>query len=518
MLKPAFGPAVLFALVVALVGVSPALYAQSVSLNVCNAGKVDIDVFLSQLGKVSSSHIGPADCTTVAGTTGSMAPAYVGFAFTDSKGQWGSARRLELLPDLGLDILDRANQDVSVRHGNVSVSMPMLMLFKPRSPICTTTTSSPSAVARLPLSATPAQVSAARAQDMAAPPSSSSTSCETLGYTLNALTYPDSREVRFNRFCDPCDKKREASLTPEERAAEQRRLALINREVQHLEMTGPIGALVIGGYANRAKQLQQEEEQQRARELRQDQFQRVGWSDMSEFIYRAFRNPGVDNKNIAIQNIVIQGTIASIKLPLPGASELWTDIYFKESPDKKFNMCTSSPDIFQDVFGPNFSTSMIGKTVEVAGELTRVCQSGAGIRVTLARQLHLVGSGPGMVAAAVAPAITFPNLAPTPVPKPYFDPGMPNYQPRASAEILQYCTGIYDPVYPLLTPEQIRIKNANHAAIQAEVEKCASGLTLPKVRRIAESRCVIVWASMTIPSPEKATARPTTTACIRTTP
>jgi hypothetical protein len=60
--------------------------------------------------------------------------------------------------------------------------------------------------------------------------------------------------------------------------------------------------------------------------------------------------------------------------------------------------CTSSPDIFKDVFGQDFSTSLIGKTVQVEGEVTRAfCNSLGGIRVTLARQLHLVGSGAGML-------------------------------------------------------------------------------------------------------------------------
>src|ERR1700704_4835401 len=98
MAKLVFGAGLLFA----LVNLSVPLRAQTVSLSVCNAGKVDIDVFLSQPGKVSSSHIGSADCAKVAETKGSMPPAYVGFAFVDSQKQWGAARRLELLPDLGL--------------------------------------------------------------------------------------------------------------------------------------------------------------------------------------------------------------------------------------------------------------------------------------------------------------------------------------------------------------------------------------------------------------------------------
>src|SRR5258705_13630210 len=96
MVRPAFSHALLFA----LVSISSALHAQSVSLDVCNAGKVDIDVFLSHLGKVSSSHIGSAACTTVAETNGSIPPGYIGYAFADSHDPWDAVHKLDLLPSL----------------------------------------------------------------------------------------------------------------------------------------------------------------------------------------------------------------------------------------------------------------------------------------------------------------------------------------------------------------------------------------------------------------------------------
>ena len=61
--------------------------AGGVALRVCNAGKVDIDVFVAQSGKVSSAHIGAADCASVAKSAGSMGLAYVGLAFVDARGQ-----------------------------------------------------------------------------------------------------------------------------------------------------------------------------------------------------------------------------------------------------------------------------------------------------------------------------------------------------------------------------------------------------------------------------------------------
>ena len=60
MAKLVFGAALLFA----FVNVSVPVYAQSVYLHVCNAGKVDIDVFVSRAGNVSSSHVGSAGVRT----------------------------------------------------------------------------------------------------------------------------------------------------------------------------------------------------------------------------------------------------------------------------------------------------------------------------------------------------------------------------------------------------------------------------------------------------------------------
>src|SRR5258705_6464262 len=151
-----FGAVLLFGLATVPVPV----YAQSVYFQVCNAGKVDVDVFVSGAGKVSSSHVGPADCETVAETPGAMGPAYVGLALVDSRGQWAAARRLDLLPAFGEGVLNRATQNISVRHGNANVPLSAQLLFRPRVPTCTAPQTS-SQRANLPFGATAAQKPAA---------------------------------------------------------------------------------------------------------------------------------------------------------------------------------------------------------------------------------------------------------------------------------------------------------------------------------------------------------------------
>ncbi len=224
MARRVFGAVLLLGLAI----VSVPVYAQSVYLQVCNAGKVDIDVFVSGAGKVSSSHVGSADCATVAETAGAMGPAAVGFALVDSRGQWGAARKLDLLPALGEGVLSRAPQNISVRHGNANVPLTTQLLFRPRVPTCSTSQTS-SQAANLPFGATAAQRNAAAAADLNRP--AAETTCDTLGYTMNVEAYADTGEITFKKECDPCDKKAEAKVTPEERAARQRQEAAVNQAI-----------------------------------------------------------------------------------------------------------------------------------------------------------------------------------------------------------------------------------------------------------------------------------------------
>ena len=62
--------------------------------------------------------------------------------------------------------------------------------------------------------------------------------------------------------------------------------------------------------------------------------------------------------------------------------------------ENAFNICADDPTIMSDVFGANFSTSLVGKTIEVEGEVNRGgCATAAGIHMLLARQVKNVTPG-----------------------------------------------------------------------------------------------------------------------------
>jgi hypothetical protein len=365
--------------------------AATVALSVCNAGKVDIDVFVAKEGKVSSSHIGAADCARVYSENRGV-PAYVGLALVDSHGQWGTARRLDLLPDFGGDVLTRADKNVSVRRGDKEVPAQLQLLFRPRNPTCRSPAPSHAAQDNLPLYANGTQRLNAQLQDQDQDRVISSLGgpCETLGYVLNVVAYPDSREITFNKFCEPCDKKAEARITPEERAGRQRREDAVNQEIGKLRATGPLGALVMGNAVNQAKQQAQKEEREREQE-RPAAAERMNWNDLLVACARARTGNPVQ----VPKNILIGGTVSRVDVtpdPFEPTVER-VNIYFKESPDGAFNVCSTRPDIFQDMFGPDFRSRMIGKTLEVEGAVTRAYCKGyqASIRITLARQVHAAG-------------------------------------------------------------------------------------------------------------------------------
>ena len=307
----------------------------SVSLSVCNAGKVDIDALIVKDGPVVRSHVVPGGCATIyAVGNGPPASAYVGFAFVDSAGQWGTARRLDLLPDLGLvagrgiEVLSAADKKVSVRQANKDLPGQLQLLFQPRAPSCHQRNPH-SAVQSLPWNATAAQKSWAYSQDSLHPPDYT-VDCEQLDYILAVVAFPDTREITFKYDCA-------------QRAVNQ------------------------------------------CSEVR---FQTVSWSDMPDYLLYKYRQ-GSWQKDLN-ENIAVRGTVSRVELNTPPTERSpWVDIYFRESADGKFDVCSSKPAIFEDMFGPDFRTSMIGKTLEVHGQIQRAWCDGknGSIRVSLAHQL-----------------------------------------------------------------------------------------------------------------------------------
>jgi hypothetical protein len=67
------------------------------------------------------------------------------------------------------------------------------------------------------------------------------------------------------------------------------------------------------------------------------------------------------------QTMVVVGTVSRVEVA-PGGSPQWVTIYFKESPDASFVVCSPYPDLFQEKVGLDLSV-LVGKTLEAAGQV-----------------------------------------------------------------------------------------------------------------------------------------------------
>ena len=384
-----------FALLFGLVPLSASAQSVgSVTLSVCNAGKVAVDVFLSRAGKVSSSHIGPADCATIAEGTGAMAPAYLGFAFADSQGRWGVARRFDVDNyRTGPDGMTQASQSALVPRGNTSVSLPMQWLFSPRAPGCVSTGTTVPDNGRIFVGPT---------------------YCDQLRFDVTVEAFPESREIGFRRDCDPCDQKAFPQLTAEQRAIKQSQREAARIRDARVSTASPN----LMGILNRNMTVVDVAEVgERLERLKPPQ--RVNWTELLTALRVS------DNvREVLPRYIVVRGTVSNVVM-LKGPTESRVNVFFRESPPvadarpqfaiPEFGVCTTNPDILQDVFGKDFLTSMAGKTIEVQGETWGggICGSlKAAVPFTLARQIRLVPvslAAPGSQAAPVSEAPVVPQ-------------------------------------------------------------------------------------------------------------
>lgn len=67
------------------------------------------------------------------------------------------------------------------------------------------------------------------------------------------------------------------------------------------------------------------------------------------------------------QNVAIVGTVSRVEVD-PNGYPKWMTIYFKESPDATFVVCSPYPDMFQERVGLDLSV-LVGKTLEAAGQV-----------------------------------------------------------------------------------------------------------------------------------------------------
>ena len=427
---------IIAAILPGLVSVQLAFGAEpGVTLTVCNAGKVEVDAYLVRPGSTLTSHVAPAKCSVLEKVEGPAKPGTIAFGFADAKGQWAGVRRTDVWPD-GIDgVFHAVNQTVTVKHGAANSSIAGLVSYTSATPFCapsgevTMSTPTPQYPGQKILPIPAASIDSSKGPLV----------CHDMSYNLTVIPYADSLELGFDTHCYPCE-------TPEERAAmENMTVSDTFGPIANLPgHGGPIGQAILN--------LDQSViDQGKAERARRNQIAKgpylMNWKDLSSFITSAF---GMQGPLLTNRHIVLRGTVSRVELPKPGAEIPYVHVYFKEAStmekpvanlpgdyfinkyigtDQTFSVCATDAGIYRDSFGTNFVTAMVGKSVEMEGEVNSgTCGSAAGIRMDLARQLKLVTPGMAMATGqtwvptlrppqqAVAPATSTAATSPLPPP------------------------------------------------------------------------------------------------------
>ena len=398
-------------LVLLVFGAAPALRANGpigwVTLHVCNKGTAAALVVTAMkgadlargLGKyywaITSRVVASGECKTVyADTEGSG--AYLGFGFEDSKGQWGSGKVAQV-PDLGeyvkwfrgwpmltrgkgtlevcapwADTIYRADDDPKTdcatmklrgRDGTETTPGPFFpitsVLYFEREDSRPCVTPPPGqawncgydAYLNISPSGTDRELHAKQGIGGgvdADPKVSDAQSMKWLGDMLKKVA-EESDKRRAQAAADAeAERKRQAyEASPEGRLQHAREQQAAREQKQK-----QILAADAAGNPNvkvEAQMIRREEENNRLR-----------WAGTRQ-------SPAAYDPQWMGQNMVVVGTVSRVEVD-PDGSPQWVSIYFKESPDATFVVCSPYPDLFQERVGLNLS-ALVGKTLEAAGQV-----------------------------------------------------------------------------------------------------------------------------------------------------
>ena len=88
------------------------------------------------------------------------------------------------------------------------------------------------------------------------------------------------------------------------------------------------------------------------------------------------------------QTLVLKGTVSRVDVERDGDPK-WVHIYFKESPDATITGCSPFPDMLRKTFGTDLST-LVGKTIEMAGQVEKFCSPNISIRIVDPTQIKVM--------------------------------------------------------------------------------------------------------------------------------
>jgi hypothetical protein len=359
-------------------------------LDVCNRGTVSVEVVVAVKNQdlmrgfdkyywnIEGTPVAPGKCKTV--YSESEAPgAYLAFGAYDAKGAWGSGK-IAQLPDFGLHsvffreypVLKSASKVVCARLDETEYNIPddpqidcaglrltggirkevghgaffpltSALYFEPEGQHCAGVgvgfhCYGGDYYLNISPSATDRELHAARGTESGA---NADTDNGPSGIQL--LLQALAKAVAENRRNE--QQAAADAAAAQQREREQQAVARVENQKQILAAAaaGNPGAKV------EAQMIQREAENNRQR-----------WAGTRQ-------SPAAYDPQWIGQNVTVVGTVSRVEID-PTGSPQWVSIYFKESPEANFVVCSPYADLFQERVGPNLA-ALVGKTMEAAGQV-----------------------------------------------------------------------------------------------------------------------------------------------------
>ncbi|MGH9729828.1 MAG: hypothetical protein ACRD4V_14735 [Candidatus Acidiferrales bacterium] len=383
-------------------------------LHVCNKGTVPVEVVTAQKNEfpmlywdVTSTPVTPGECKGVYESSAAYA-AYIAFGFADAKGQWGSGK-IAQVPDFGVFVslpLDKkvltgtavalcAQKDGTsyrswgdlpancaglkyvrdwtghliapdVRYGPL-LPLTSALFIETGGKVCIDSWGNrggctyylniaPSATGR-ELNAT--QGTASGADDAASDDQSMQILAKLFKAVINAADAQSKQRAQAKLDAAEARLKH----TREQQGAREQK----QKQILAADAAGNPDAKIP------AQMVRREQENNRQR-----------WAGTRQ-------SPAAYDPQWMGQNLVVVGTVSRVEVD-PNGSPNWVTIYFKESPNATFVVCSPYPDLFQERVGLNLN-ALVGKTLEAAGQVELpYCGGNApkgSIRVVESTQWHI---------------------------------------------------------------------------------------------------------------------------------
>lgn len=383
---------------VIVLGAAVPVRAQVADLGVCNKGTVPVEVvaatknvdLLRGFGKyywrIEGTAVAPGKCENVYHDT-DAGGAYLAFGFADAKGQWGSGK-IAQVPDLGVrlanfreyPVMRSAAKGVCARRGATEkyridddpqtdcaglrlagnarevghgplLPLTAALYFEPEGVSCSGgangipyTCGGGDYHLNISPTATDRELHAAVGTQSGANASEDTDNSAGLRWLLQTLAKAGAEKQQREQQA-AAEKAAANSPEAQQRRLEQQAAARVENQKQILAAAaaGKPGAKV------EAQMIRREDEDNRRR-----------WTGTRQ-------SPAAYDPQWVGQNIAIVGTVSRVEID-PSGSPQWVSIYFKESPDANFVVCSPYADLFQERVGMNLS-ALVGKTLEAAGQV-----------------------------------------------------------------------------------------------------------------------------------------------------